>query len=161
MPMQPGAPLEWCEPVDPGSDVLGDHRGNTEALNIRNARPGFHYYYGLNNPNQALRLLEQGFELVGADDPEQFGAQFPEAVGTPLDGLRAFNDVVLMRIPLDKYRLLRAERAENARAAREAPTQAFLSRGQEMNRILGSKAPKDGDSYYKIPGHGNDTQESP
>jgi hypothetical protein len=141
--------------MDPNTDeAIGTHRGNSEALNIRNPQPGFHYYYERSKPANILRRLNEKWEFVKDTDPEQWGAQLPPEVGQALDGLKAYGDVVLMRIHEDNYRVLRDQKALLAKASREGTTDDWTNKGHQQASKLGDRAPSD-DMYYARRGHGN------
>lgn len=143
MSLQGGAPNEWLRPHDPDPDrnVIGSHRGSSEALNVRNPKEGFHYFYVRRNPNQVQRFLGDGWELVTSEDQEAWGidvGDMPESVQSELDGLRAFKDVVLMRIPEENYRVIAERKRQLAEAARlQGGGEAFLERGREVAAQLG------------------------
>lgn len=154
MAMQPGAPLKWCKPTNPHkSESLGNHKGDFEALNIKNPQPGMHYFWAKKTASSVRRFMRYGFEVVQAEDPEEFGARLPEKVGALLDGATAYSDVVLMRIPLERYRQFRNQRKQLVEAKREASTQAYLAAGKERERELGHRAPRRGPTYHKLVSH--------
>jgi len=136
----------------------GTFRGSFEALNVRNAQPGFNYYYERRKPGEVLRRMNEGFEVVQAGDPEGWGADVPAAVGEMLDGVKAYGDLVLMRIREDKYRMMKEQKAALARAAIDGSTAEYLRKGHQRAQQLGRSRPKD-DLYYKGPGHGISTDE--
>ncbi len=156
MTMQRGAPLSWTKPVEPGNrERLGNHRGPNEALNVIGAVPGFHYYYEARKGSNVLRRVSQGYEVVTAEMPERFGAHLPDPVSKQLDGITAFSDVILMRIPIEKYKKIRAAQDQEARERFEASTSTYLDQGQDQTARLGHRAPKGGnDVYFKRPDHG-------
>lgn len=163
MAIQSGGDLQWIRPILPDDDApLGAHRGNFEALNVRNAQRGFHYYYPRKDPSQILRFLNMGWEVVTKDHPESYGAELPPDIGLPLDGVQAFHDVVLMRIPKDQYRAYKAERIERRRAALEANYIAFKNKERErLQGLAPHQRPQGRDLYYQGPGHGTHVEDIP
>jgi hypothetical protein len=122
-------------------------------MNVRNAQPGFVYYYERRKPGNVLKRMNEGWKPVGKADPEQWGAEMPAEVGEMLDGVKAFGDLVLMKIREDKYARIKAEKEARAKAARDGSAAEFLSKGHQRALQLGKSRPKD-DLYFKGPGHG-------
>lgn len=163
MTIQGGRPLRFIRPNLPDDEeTLGCHRGSFEALNVRNPQRGVRYFYQRKDPSCILRSLNKGAKVVTSDDPEGWGADLPESVGLQLDGVHAFHDVVLMKIPLDKYRQLKAERLERRRAALEANYLAFKERERERLQSLHYHQRPDGrELYYKHSSHGVQIEDIP
>jgi len=153
-----GTPREWLRPLNHlGSDVLGSHRGQHEALNIRNAQPGFHYYWARRKASDVQRFLNAGWLVVGADpnDKEQYGADLLPRIQEGLDGTKPYQDVILLKIPVSKYKQILAQREADNKAAIGASSAAFEERGRELAISLGTS---DGRPIYakniRRTGHG-------
>jgi hypothetical protein len=151
--MQTGCPREWLRPVEPSDQanrrLLGCHRGRHTALNVRNPKRGYHYYYCSTDESAVQRFLNDGWEVPQAGDPEKWGAKLPAHVQQQLDGRRAFQDVMLIRIPIPLYRERQREAQELTHAMREGVENDFFDKGREREAELGSAAPEDGPLYHK------------
>lgn len=98
---------EYGRHFDPftGDYYIGDFPSGYEALNVRNPRPGCHYYHAINpekdgGSNLLHMMNKYGGEVVKNDDPEMTGiGQGAMNNGT----IRAFGDVVAVRMSQDKY----------------------------------------------------------
>jgi hypothetical protein len=123
-----------------------------EALNVKNAQPGMHYYYERAKPSDVQRRLNEGWEPVTSSDPEQWGAELPEDVQRQLDGVKAFGDVMLFKISTDRYRLLQDQWIQEAKDRRDGPEVSYQTKGEERAGELGAAAPE-GDLYYQRPNH--------
>ena len=112
-------------------EILGTHRGNSEAMNIKNPQPGWHYYHPRRDASAVQRKLNEGWRPITSTDPEKWGvdhhADIPE-----MDGLQAFKDVIAMKIPEAKYRVMMAEKARLARLHLESPTEEYLEKGMQL-----------------------------
>lgn len=53
--------------------LMGCHKGAFIGLNVQNAQPGRHYYWGKDDPQSILKARVQGRHVVSADDPERAG----------------------------------------------------------------------------------------
>ena len=155
----------WFEPMNPkrhnpdGSYTIGCHQGPTYHLNIRNPKPGFVYYYEANRPNAVQRKLTQGWEFVRPSDPEQWGAEIPEDVQQELGGIRLNKDVVLMRIPEERYAVLTAERDQQAALARGGSAEEYLARGRDAQERLSNRGiSTDDDLYYRSSHHSESSE---
>jgi hypothetical protein len=142
-PFEPRKPRSWDE-----EDVIGTHRMGSEALNVRNPQPGYRYTYIRRDPSSVQRFMNQGWRVVKADDPEQWGAELPDDVQKELDGVRAFKDVMLVKIDDEGYRVIQEDKQRRAQVATSAATQEYLDKGQRVEAELGSKRPED-DLYFK------------
>jgi hypothetical protein len=135
--IQGGDAFANYEEFDPGfeEDTIGSFSGSHESMNVRNALPEHTYYYCHNERNRLIRFLNRGWEAVGSDDPEQFGTQLlDERIRSQVDGMREYQDVVLLRIPnetLRKYRDRQAAERVDPLAANE---NQFFAEGQELER---------------------------
>ena len=154
MSIEGGGDRKDLRPQEPNNPkVKGSHRGPFEALNVRNPQPDYHYYYERRKPGNVLKRLNEGWEVVQDSDPEQWGADMPPEVGKMLDGVKAFGDVILMRMRGDKFREFRAQREALAKAARDGSTSDYLSKGHQRAQQLGSSRPKK-DLYFQGSDHG-------
>jgi len=139
-------------------DIIGDHRGQFEGLNVRNPQTGVRYMYEnikSGGGSRVLSRLNQGYTLVRAGDPEAWGGTLPINHGGTPDGLHVFGDVALMRIPLPLYAKLQEEERQIARAAANRAEDSFRDKGESLKVRLGSRVPQD--LYYARNDH--NTQE--
>ena len=154
-----GSNREWLRPLVPRKndygeeDVIGTHRMGYEALNVRNPQPGFRYYYSRRDPSSVQRFMNKGYQVVTSGMAEKWGSDLPEDIQQELDGVRAFKDVMLMRISDKNYRVMQEEKLRIAKLARDGATQSYLDKGSEREAQLGVNAPAD-DLYYKRGRHG-------
>lgn len=136
------------------SNTIGDHRGQFEALNVRNPQPGFRYMYEnikSGGGSRVLSRMNQGYQLVREGDPEQWGGVLPVNAGGTPDKLHAFGDVALMRIPISLYTKLQDEERRLTLAAANQAEDSFRDKGETMKSRLGSRAPQD--LYYARQDH--------
>ena len=106
MPINAGGDRKDLRPLDQSGQTLGTHRGNYEALNVRNPQPGYRYCWARSKQGSLYKKLNQGWEFVRAQDPEHLGIStegLPVDIQTSLDSLKPFGDVVLMRQSEEKY----------------------------------------------------------
>lgn len=143
------------DPHDEESGTIGHHRGSSESLNISGAIPGYHYCYKRNDSNSVVRAMGQGYEIVAATDPERFGTRrLPDGVQSQIDGMRTYQDVVLMRIPIEDYDKLQAEKSVERSSQLTGITDTYFAEGENRARALGSGAPEGRPIYYARMGHG-------
>ncbi len=146
MALSGGGDRRLLRPVEHNEGVRGSHRGDSEALNVKNAQPGFHYRY---DPERRLRKrINEGYEIV-TDGPESWGADLPAGVAKQLDNIRAFKDVILLRIPIEKYREKRKKLREKATLAREGVEASYLDKGEAIRDQVGATE----DVYYRRGNH--------
>lgn len=157
--MKGGEDLLQYEPAryDPESseELLGCHRGDNEYLNIVNPQPEMHYYWerAKRGDRRVLRRLRESFEVVTDAHPESL----PSLPGHPdlglgnLDSTLEAAGVVLMRIPIHKYREKEAARA--AAAARPMELAATGSTFTDRDR-WGMTAGDGGPIYRRLRDHG-------
>lgn len=159
MPFQATQDLSWFKPIDPNtSETIGSFVGDHEALNLSGAQPDFHYYYQKNRPDAVIRLLNKGWTVVGPDDPEKFGAARASwKVQTPLGTERAYQDVILMKIPLSLYGEQQAARQERNEAVIRDHGPRFTELGEERAQQL--KHRPSGQLYYMGREHGQRIEE--
>ena len=153
MPLSAGTPREWLRPVEQGeNNTRGDHRGPSEALNVRHAQAGWTYYYLRNNPNHVQRFLNEGWIPVRGEDPEEWGAQLPEDIQSALGTMKPYKDVFLFKIRNDVYAEMKKEKLETAERARVGAEQSYFSQGEARALQLGRSAPSN-ELYYQRPQH--------
>ena len=154
MPLSGGGDRSLLRSVQHKPGTIGNHRGASAHLNVHNAQPGFTYHWIVRRRNRISRRSAMGYELVTADDPEEFGDDLDPDIQRSLDSSLEAQDVVLMRIPVKKK--LERDR-ENRRAALRALKGAeadYLDRGERARDMLGNLAPSDS-LYYKRSSHEN------
>lgn len=141
-------------PVRHSQDYMGNHKAHFMAMNICNPKPGYHYYYqttGRGGGN-ILRYQQLGYEMVKSTDQERWGAELPPEIAREVDTVKAFGDVVLMRIPVEKYREIRKRKARDARIAREGAEDSYLGKGEQISAAMGQYAPAAG-VYFRRANH--------
>jgi hypothetical protein len=150
MALTGGGDREWIRAVDPDqSERRGTHRGKFEALNVSNPRAGFIYYYERRKPSDVLRRMNEGWEVVKGTDQEDWGAELPDDIGQELDGVKAYGDVILMRIPEDRYRKIEEQRKLLRMASRGGNTDEYLEKGNRVTSQSGIGRP----AYYQRSDH--------
>lgn len=160
MPLSQGDDLSWYEEYAPDDYTIGHFRGAMASLNISNADPNMKYYYASNNPNDIVRFLNQGWVPVGPEDPERYGAKrldawnIPAALGTE----RAYQDVVLMKIPIDQYREIQRQKDEYRKGLLQGVTHDYEERGASRAREL-HRPPQGRSLYYSGSDHGQYIEE--
>ena len=160
MPLTQGDDLNWYEEYTPDDHTIGHFRGDLESLNIENAQSGFHYYYCSSNENDLVRFINKGWTPVGPDDPESYGAKrlkrwnIPTSLGTE----RAYKDVVLMKIPIERYAELRAQDAAYRKELLSGVVTNFEERGEQRAREL-HRPPSGRSLYYARAEHGQTVEE--
>ena len=110
-----------------------------DELHIADALPDHHYlwaYFGMNG-RVVWQRKRDGWKVVSGNDPEA-----PELKDA--DGLRKIGDCLLMKIPLERYNQLQAER-EKRRVSQQLGIDARLIE-------LGDKAAKHGIKVHTDPG---------
>ena len=137
-------------------DVYGNHQEPHSALNVRNPDPGHVYYWARRHPGQVNRLVNLGYIVV---DPQQghtekFGAELPPGAAAALGGYTPYKDVILMKIPVEKYAELKERQRANAEAALHSSDSAYLSRGLDVAEQLRTANPRGLPVYYAEPSHG-------
>ena len=133
MPISGGGDRKDLRPLDQSGQTMGTHRGNYEALNVRNVQPGFRYCWARKKQGAMYKKLNQGWEFVRKDDPENLGIEaegLPVGIQEGLDSLQPFGDVVLMRQSGEKYAEQLKLQQELAKAAREGAESQFLAKGE-------------------------------
>ncbi len=150
-----GGGSNWdLRPVQHMDGILGSHKGTMEALNIRGAKPGTHYYYERNHPGRILRRLNMGYRVLTDNDQEGWGVtNLPEEFkNSAVDTARAYGDVVAMATPMENYRKIRKEKDRLAELAREGGAGDYLGKSSQIEGRLGGSVGSN-PLYYKRPNH--------
>jgi len=137
-------------------DVYGNHPEPHSALNVRNPEPGYVYYWARRHPGQVNRLVNLGYLVVDAQQghTEKFGADLAPGAAAALGTYVPYKDVILMKIPVEKYAELKERQRADADAALHASDSAYLSRGLNIAEQLQSTNPRGLPVYYADPSHG-------
>ena len=141
MPINAGGDRKDLRPLDQSGQTLGTHRGNYEALNVRDPQPGYRYCWARSKQGSLYKKLNQGWEFVRAQDPEHLGIStegLPVDIQTSLDSLKPFGDVVLMRQSEEKYAEQQKLSQALAKAAREGAESQFMAKGEDRASEVGS-----------------------
>ena len=142
-------PLDQSGNYSPGA--RGCHRGHMEVLNVKNAKPGFHYYYARTDPSSIERSLRRGWEFVKLTDPERMGEEKrADLAAAGLDATMTRNDIVLCRMPDSRYRELREQINRLSEGTRSDGSSEYLERGRSLQETHGQGEP----IYFKSRGHG-------
>ena len=162
MPIQAGDDFSWYKPVDSdNSETIGSFVGDHEALNITGAQPDYHYYYqrfSKGRSDAVIRFLNRGWSVVGPDDPEKFGTdRVSWKVQTSLGTERAYQDVLLMKIPLSLYREQQEARQDREKSLVADHGSRFTELGEERASQLRHR-PK-GQLYYMGRDHGQSIED--
>lgn len=107
-----------------------DKYGHFDAFEVTQKKAGFKYRFVNMNERNIATKMRQGYEIVKDNDPEQVALtdRTPLKAGSSIDTTRRFNDVVLMRIPLDKFARIQAVHANiQKRSTLAAVEQQFKS----------------------------------
>ena len=129
--------------------AVGCHRGHMEVLNVRNPRPGFRYYYIRTDPSSVRRATRRGWQPVSKADPERMGEEDnSDLVAAGLDTTLTRNDIVLCRMPEDRYREWRAQMDRRSEGMQGDSAAAYLEKGRPLQEVYGDGV------YFKAAGHG-------
>lgn len=138
-----GGDRSWLVPLTPEGNkptdsnvphkVVGSHTGHYTGLNVVNPQPGFEYQWARNNGNEIHAARIRGWRVVNDSDPEMAALRAnlygDEDSDTPtqLDTSDVFQDVVFMKIPSAKLRVIREEQLKaNREMLQSGAAQAFL-----------------------------------
>jgi hypothetical protein len=90
-----------------------DKYGHFDAFEVQNKKKGFRYRFVNVNERNIAAKRRQGYEIVQSRDPEKIAMadNTPLKAGSSIDTTRRFNDVVLMRIPEEKFKRLQTVHA--------------------------------------------------
>lgn len=129
--------------------AVGCHRGHMEVLNVRNPKPGFRYYYIRTDPSSVRRAQQRGWQPVSKTDPERMGEEEQaDLVAAGLDTTLTRNDIVLCRMPEERYRTWRAQMNQRSEGMQGDGSADYMEKGRPLQEIYGK------DVYFKAPGHG-------
>ena len=143
MAISGGGDRRELRPIRQEAGVLGSHKGAHEALNIRNPQPNTHYRYERANQSAIQRSKNNGYRFVQDSDPEAWGVdddEMPMSVQSQLSSIRAYQDVVLMKTPLDNFKRITDEQESRSRAALDGAEAAYLSEGERNTAAAGAAA---------------------
>lgn len=140
MPISGGADLSELRPLDAqgnlpdesGEPTLGSHREGFEALNVRNPQPGMFYFWQRRDRSQIRRSYLKGAEVVPPDAPESMGEIRDPKVACALDGVPGYDDVVLMRMPIEKRAKDLRDRQELANRQLQGAESDFIDKGSAV-----------------------------
>ena len=152
MPLSGGGDRSLLRPVEHTQGELGNHKGPNGHLNVRNPQPGFNYHWIVRRRNRVARRAAQGYEMVTADHPEEFGDDLNPDIQRSIDSVKESQDVVLMRIPVEKKLEINREKRRQANLALKGAEEDYLDRGERASDRLGDVAPSDS-LYYKRSSH--------
>jgi hypothetical protein len=90
-----------------------DKFGFFDPFVVLNEQPGYRYRFINMNERNVASKMRQGYEIIKDTDPEKMVLQdnTPLKAGSSIDTTRRFNDVVLARIPEEKFRKIQAIQA--------------------------------------------------
>lgn len=154
MSVSGGGNRSWLKPLPPRREnVIGTHQGSSEAMNVSNPVPGMHYHHARRDASYIQRKLNEGWRPIPKDSPEGWGCNIGDMVDKfpELDGLRAFQDVILMRMPTEQYSRLQMEKQRRANVLRMGNTEEYLDKGQQLAARTGNVGD---DIYYVGKRHG-------
>ncbi len=149
-----GGDRSWLTPLRPdgnlrhdthgvNAEIRGGHRGFYAGLNSGNPRPGFQYGWGHNDPSQTLMARQRGWQVVQQGDEDgpayRFGGGYDSTdTPTPLDTADVFQDIIYMRIPEHKLRVLREEEQRRAeQMLHGGGASAYINAADEAEIIAG------------------------
>jgi hypothetical protein len=154
-----GQPREWLELQHDGNKpgVRGSHTGPSEALNIHNAQSGMMYYWArhpsMDRGANLQRKINEGWEVVPPDAPEHKGRENSlNYAQLGLDNYQVHGDLIMCRMPEDRYAEFCKFRDQIREAAAAGPTMEYESKGASLEERFAGRG--DGPLYHKRPGHG-------
>lgn len=160
--MHGGIDLSDLEPLhteDIEAGVRGTHRGPASGLNVFNAQPGFQYSW-VRHPRhdrggaQLQEFMNWGYQICGSDSPERKGQSNNMAYSQlGLDNFQAHGDVVLVRISDEEFRVRQKYRDDARKAALDGASEAFITKGKELEDRYSYARSAEGPLYYRGPGH--------
>lgn len=142
------------DPNDP-SRPYGTHKGHMKGLNVQGIKPGYHVAYahrGVQYAGFTQQMILQGYRPVQAESGTRCGIA-PGTYGAPQDSTVGFGNMMLMEIPVGKYRELKKEQEARRAAAADAPTAGFLGRNEEFAHAQGPAA-RGRKVAFAMPDHG-------
>lgn len=116
--------------VDPRNlEIANEIASRTQYLSVTNADPAFVYgWVSKNRHGQHVQAMKQyGWITVQGDDPEALELKGTDrGMGTMPGTTRELGDVVLMKIPRERYVVLKALEVAKTRQLQKASTAALL-----------------------------------
>jgi len=145
-----GHDLSWYEPLneqgsrnldlESGDETVGCHVGPYAGLNVAQPQPGFEYSWALNDPRELLRARHRGAEVVQGSDPEYAPYNdFQDPHQTPLDTSQLYQEVVLVRTPMETVRKRRAEEQRKAEISARGFVDDYLNRASALEVDAGRR----------------------
>lgn len=130
-------------PADREENVVGTYPSGFEHLNIRNPQPGYRYFWegvlgsnGQPSRSKLTHALSLGGQVVRAEDPERRGGEELDYGGLDFGTTLESKELVLMRIPLEKQRVLDQRHEELSRSRYDSARSG--SDYLERDKITGS-----------------------
>jgi hypothetical protein len=121
--------------VDPSKLAIANEiASKTQYLSVSDADPAFVYgWVSKNRHSQHVMAMKQlGWVTVQGDDPEALELKgTANGMGTSAGTTRELGDVVLMKIPRERYVVLRALEVAKNRRLQKASTSALLELGDK------------------------------
>lgn len=146
------------QPVPRLGEAHGNYREQYECLNVRNPNRGMRLVWAnVRDEGMAYKLAVQGYVPVRRSDGVEAGGQLPAPFAAPQGDYVGFGGLMLMQIPLDKFREIQARKQERAHAGLDLPTQTLLFGSEaEIRGSYGKNPPKGGEgkAFFALPDHG-------
>lgn len=123
--------------VDPSKlEIINDIASKTEQLNVSNPQPGFVYaWMSINQHGHHISRMENlGWVVVQGDDPEALelkGSGRGAGVGSP-GTHRQLGDVILMKIPRERYLVLRAREIARTKQIQQSSAATLAALGEQF-----------------------------
>jgi len=142
-----GYDREWYAPLTPEGnrvtedaldDTIGCHTGPYAGLNVPNPQPGYEYCWQLNTPREVYRSELWGGEVVQGEDPE-FAAYREDPDQTTVDTSRLYNELVLIRTPIEKVRARQLEEQRRAEEMVFGSGEDFVDRASALEADYGRR----------------------
>jgi hypothetical protein len=104
--------------------IASEIAGRIEYLNVSNPQPGFVYQWVSTNRSgfHVQKAKQLGYEVVQGKDPEAM-----ELIGDKPGTTRTLEDVLLMRIPEERYVVLKALEIKRAREVQGASSSNLIA----------------------------------
>lgn len=143
-----GQDRAWYEPLrDDGTrdldtleETIGCHVGPYAGLNVARPQPGFEYSWALNDPRELLRVKMRGGQVVQQDDPEySVYNEFEDPDRTPLDTAKLYEEVILIRTPMETVRRRREEEQRRAEASVHGGMNDFVDKASALEADAGRR----------------------
>lgn len=150
----------FLKPYTPEAPVtVGRHKGAFSIYNFCNPQAGYKYQWGhassaTHKRGDLLSSLQNGWQIVKKSDPEKIATALPTSLAEAPDDWFVVGEFVLLRIPDEDYRRIRAEQAQRTLDALNGPTERFQDAASAGDAALGRLAPGAG-SFFKGPDHGH------